>query len=849
MTRSIVRPARAAAVALLVALAPPCSRAAEPAPALDPEELRRFFESGPALLLPKGERERLAAAPLPERARFAADFLARDPDPSTGANELREAIERRRELVLGERLSLFDERGQLLFLLGPPAGRHRVECGDTYKPLELWSFGAPLADEGPPPPGARVAVLYRPRIGAHHRAWRPTDAKRVLYTPEIEYLMEQFEELRGRITGKRPDLYFCKDARRVDELTGVDGLFGFRRHRLRDAEVEALFAPPDDLAAWSRAALAAPRPEGKSLPLPGVATSFRARDDQRLGAWVRLELPPGVELGVAEEKSGKESRLALHVVLERPEALFQEFDVRFAFPPLPKAAPVFLEFERPLRPKERFVARYDLRDEISGARVAFERALEVPAEPTQDPVDLADAQLGQVIGLAKLGKRDTVLLLPPADDVVFGLWRAEALVSGDRIAKLVFLVDGKPQLARKEPPWTAELRLATTPQETVVRVEALDEEGETIAADEVLLNEPQGEPRVKLLAPPRGQRVAGRARAKAAVVTQAGNPVESVEFRLNDQTVALLGMPPWEATVDVPAGGALAYLTAIATYADGTKVEDLRVLNATEIVEEIQVDLVEVYAVVTDRAGKRVGDLAASDFELLDNGRRQEISKFERVEGLPLTLGLVLDTSGSMEQSIGEAKRAAEEFVAAVVTPKDRTFAIGFSERPRLLLPLTSDARAITISFRDLPAMGATALHDTIVYALYQFRGVRGQKAMVLLSDGDDTASKIGFDDALGYAQRAGVAIYTIGLGVGGASLGIRAKLERLAAETGGRTFFVSKASELTGVYDQIEQELRSRYLLAFTPEPPPREGERHALEVKVGGGKWKARTARGYTP
>jgi VWFA-related protein len=198
---------------------------------------------------------------------------------------------------------------------------------------------------------------------------------------------------------------------------------------------------------------------------------------------------------------------------------------------------------------------------------------------------------------------------------------------------------------------------------------------------------------------------------------------------------------------------------------------------------------------------------------------------------------------------MAEAKRAAEEFLAAVMKPIDRTFLVGFAERPALLLPLTSDARAIATSFRELPALGSTSLHDALVYSLYQYRGIRGQKAMVLVSDGDDTSSRIGFDDALAYAQRAGVAIYTIGLNIGGASLGIRGKLEKLASETGGRTFFVSKASELSGVYGQIERELRSRYLLAFAPDPPPKEGERHALEVKVAGGKWKARAARGYTP
>ena len=122
------------------------------------------------------------------------------------------------------------------------------------------------------------------------------------------------------------------------------------------------------------------------------------------------------------------------------------------------------------------------------------------------------------------------------------------------------------------------------------------------------------------------------------------------------------------------------------------------------------------------------------------------------------------------------------------------------------------------------------------------------RQAIVVLSDGDDNSSLVPWESALAYAERSGAAIYTVGLGIGKGSLGIRHKLESLAAETGGRTFFVDKAAELSGVYAEIDRELRSQYLLAFAPDPPAKEGERHALEVRVAGG-YKARAARGYTP
>jgi Ca-activated chloride channel family protein len=202
-----------------------------------------------------------------------------------------------------------------------------------------------------------------------------------------------------------------------------------------------------------------------------------------------------------------------------------------------------------------------------------------------------------------------------------------------------------------------------------------------------------------------------------------------------------------------------------------------------------------------------------------------------------------------MKESLAEAKRAAAGFLESVLTPRDRCFAVAFSSRPSLLMPPTPDAKALEIAFRDLPALGSTALHDALVYSLYQFRGVRGRKAMVVLSDGEDTASLVPFEDALTFAQRSGAAIYTVGLGIGKSAFGIRGKLQQLAEETGGRVFYVEQASELFGVYEEIELELRSQYFVAFAPDPPPKEGERHVIEVEARGGKLKARSARGYTP
>ncbi len=834
-------PRRVAFVVLAAALACLASGAGRAGAELTPEQVRRFVDEGPALLLSADQRSEVGQLSQAARSAWIEQYLARDPVPETPDNELVTGIEKRRELTEALHLSPFDVRGQLLFLHGAPDERTKVECGETFRAVEIWRWGVA--------PDARVAIVYAPAVDRHDRLWRPTDSKRVLYTDEMQYLLEQFEELRGRITGKRPDLYFCKDAKTIDKVTGVDGLFGFHRERMTDAEAEALLAPPDDLAAWAKAAAATALPEGNApLEAPGLRISFPGRHDQRLVTRFRIDLP-SAPLGAVEADGGKEIRVTVAGVIDRKEGVFEEFRNRFVFPPPATGDPAVLLFDRALRPRESFVARLEVRDETSGKVAWLERGFEVPAEAVAEVAPAPPgAVLGQDLGLAREG-RDSLVLMPPPEDVVFGLFRADAIVSGNRIQQVVFSLDGKPQLTRSAPPWSAELRLPDIPKEIVVRAEGLDAQGKVVAADEVLLNEPQGEPRVRLLDPPRGKKVTGHVRARAAVVVPEGRRVRSVTFKLNDQVVATLEQPPWEVDLDVPAGAELAYLTVSAVYDNDTEVEDFRVLNSTDFVEEVRVDLVEVYATVTDAAGNLVDTLGQDAFSLLDNGKPQKIRKFEMVRNLPLTLGLLLDTSGSMRESLVEAKTAARDFLSEIMTPRDRCFAVGFSERPALLMPMTSDARAIETAFRDLPALGSTSLHDALVYALYQYRGVRGRKALVLLSDGDDTSSLISWDDTLAYAERSGVAIYTIGLAIGRGQVAIRHKLERLATETGGRTFFISKAEELAGVYAQIDRELRSQYLLAFSPDPPAQEGERHALEVRVEGRGLKARSARGYTP
>jgi VWFA-related protein len=240
----------------------------------------------------------------------------------------------------------------------------------------------------------------------------------------------------------------------------------------------------------------------------------------------------------------------------------------------------------------------------------------------------------------------------------------------------------------------------------------------------------------------------------------------------------------------------------------------------------------------------------AEDFVVEEDGIEQSIRRFEAVAERPIHAGILLDNSTSMIDSIDEAEKAALQFFQSVVQPKDRACLITFNDSPELVVPFTNDHEVLAGGLAGLTAEGETALHDSLVYALHYFSGLRGKRALILLSDGEDVGSAYTFDEALDFARRTGVPIYTIGLGVAQRDAMARTKLIRLAQDTGGRSFFIDTAEGLTGVYSRIETELRAQYLIAYQSSQGAEGGDRYRevdLEIKKPG--MNAKTMRGYYP
>lgn len=197
-----------------------------------------------------------------------------------------------------------------------------------------------------------------------------------------------------------------------------------------------------------------------------------------------------------------------------------------------------------------------------------------------------------------------------------------------------------------------------------------------------------------------------------------------------------------------------------------------------------------------------------------------------------------------------EAKDAAIEFFRSIIKKNDRAFIGGFAGDPTKNAPFVSDVMSLEAQVNGIPdAGGGTALYDAIVTGLYRFRNVQGRKALIIITDGDDTASRLAYDDMLTYARASRVPLYFIGVGFMLGDIGGPGKMKSLAAETGGLTYFIRNTKQLGETYKQLEADLRSQYLISYHAESSKKDTAYRTIEVKVDRPDAKVRTIRGYIP
>jgi Ca-activated chloride channel family protein len=269
-------------------------------------------------------------------------------------------------------------------------------------------------------------------------------------------------------------------------------------------------------------------------------------------------------------------------------------------------------------------------------------------------------------------------------------------------------------------------------------------------------------------------------------------------------------------------------------------------------------DVVSLSVTVSTPEGKLLGGLDRALFQVFEDGAIQDISFFSS-ERQPIALSILLDSSASMASKLAVAQEGASGF-AHRLGPQDLAQVIDFDSRVEVLQDFTGDAAALERAIRKTSAGGSTALHNALYIALTSLKkarlqatdGVIRRQAIVVLSDGEDTSSLMGYDEVLDLAKRSDVLVYAIGL-KSKDELKMRGfseadyELRTLAEETGGLLFTVEETQQLAPIYQQIADDLMNQYTIGYTSKNPKKDGAWRAVQVRVQQPNALARTKRGY--
>jgi len=287
-------------------------------------------------------------------------------------------------------------------------------------------------------------------------------------------------------------------------------------------------------------------------------------------------------------------------------------------------------------------------------------------------------------------------------------------------------------------------------------------------------------------------------------------------------------------------------------------------------------ELVNVLATVHDKKGRLIANLEKQDFQILEDGKPQEIKYFNKEVDLPLTIGLLFDCSGSETRMIPMERDGAVSFFNTVLRPKDMAFLITFATDVDLIADFTNDKRKLENALETVKVItggpggvgvsgpfpsqrsGGTHLFDALYLASHDLLAHEvGRKTVILLTDGEDEGSKLKVDQAIEAAQKADVVVYGVhyvdraffGGGFGRMNVGYsgEAYLKKMTEETGGRYISPNKDNNLRGAFQEIADELRSQYSIGYSPTNSKHDGSFRKIEIRVNGQDMKVQTRKGY--
>ena len=355
---------------------------------------------------------------------------------------------------------------------------------------------------------------------------------------------------------------------------------------------------------------------------------------------------------------------------------------------------------------------------------------------------------------------------------------------------------------------------------------------------------PQGSARIA--SPEDGSYLSGAVRLTIAfeplsIVTQ----VRQVRWFADGRQVCSTAVPPFSCEWDAGQTVSEHVIRAVATL-DGDRqlVANART-RGVQFAESVDVDVVQVTAVVIDDGGRFVTGLKAADFKVYEDGREQAVSSFA-AENVPLELVTAIDVSSSMTGALPDVKRHATNFLAQL-QPADQVTVLGFNDKIFTLARRSSDQAVRARAIDRLAPWGGTALYDAIVHALGFLGRQPGRRSLLVFSDGEDHSSHAAVGSVVQRAEASDATIYVIGQGRALKATALQQLMQRLAAGSGGKAFFTNQDTKLEAIFEDILADLRHQYVLAYPAPDNARNGEWHAIRVEVPGRGYAVRARLGY--
>ena len=261
---------------------------------------------------------------------------------------------------------------------------------------------------------------------------------------------------------------------------------------------------------------------------------------------------------------------------------------------------------------------------------------------------------------------------------------------------------------------------------------------------------------------------------------------------------------------------------------------------------KVQVRLVEVYASIHDHRGHFVDGLDRESFQVLEDGKPQQIAAFETTSQ-SLSCAILLDTTGSMAEALPRVKNSIVRLIDEL-GPDDSVAIYTFDQRLVVRQDFTSDKSAAKRAILRTRAEGATALFDALAEASQELSARTGKKVLILFTDGDDNSSALNANAAVTRAKKAGIPLYSIAEGEATRSKNLRKLLDELSERTGGSAYEVKKPAEIEQVFHEISEDLRHLYMISYRPPSASGDGKWRKIDLLVKGQKdYRVRAKEGY--